>query len=116
MYRADRKGEDPQTPDVRTKCSKRCFDGLLRSWRRRLHRYDPPGGDGDAGTSGQQAGMDNELVDDKDENEDKEFPCTPIKRSHMSINVGDSSRGSDHATGANAETVRSPEPLAHMKW
>eukprot|EP00892_Ulva_mutabilis_P006534 jgi/Ulvmu1/4252/UM192_0012.1 len=41
--RDQRRGDDPQTPDVRTKCSKRCFDGLLRSWRRRLHRYDPPG-------------------------------------------------------------------------
>lgn len=40
--RDQRRGDDPQTPDVRTKCSKRCFDGLLRSWRRRLHRYDPP--------------------------------------------------------------------------
>jgi hypothetical protein len=106
LHRADRKGEDPQTPDVRTKCSKRCFDGLLRSWRRRLHRYDPP--DGTGGTSGQQAGMDDALTDAKYENEDKDFPCTPIKRSHMSINVGsrEVSRGSDHANDKNAETVR----------
>ena len=113
MYRADRKGEDPQTPDVKTKCSKRCFDGLLRSWRRRLHRYDPP--DGEAGTSGQQNGMDGELGDVKTENEDKDFPCTPIKRSHMSINVGsrEGSRGSDHAAVTNAETVCPSHILFH---
>lgn len=107
MYRAERKGEDPQTPDVRTKCSKRCFDGLLRSWRRRLHRYDPP----EAGTSGQQAAMDAELVDIKNENEDKDCPCTPVKRSHMSINVGsrEGSRGADHAAGAKVDTVRVPD-------
>lgn len=47
-FRDQRRGDDPQTPDVRTKCSKRCFDGLLRSWRRRLHRYDPPEDTADA--------------------------------------------------------------------
>ena len=40
--RNSRKHDHPQTPDVRTKCSKRCFDGLLRAWRRRLHQWDPP--------------------------------------------------------------------------
>ena len=113
MYRADRKGEDPQTPDVKTKCSKRCFDGLLRSWRRRLHRYDPP--DGEAGTSGQQNGMDGELGDVKTENEDKDFPCTPITRSHMRTNAGsrEASRGSDHAAVTNAETVCPSHILFH---
>jgi Histone RNA hairpin-binding protein RNA-binding domain len=33
---------------VHTKCSKRCFDGLLRAWRRRLHQYDPPSESKDA--------------------------------------------------------------------
>jgi hypothetical protein len=44
----------------------------------------------------------------KDENEDKDFPCTPVKRSNMTVNVGsrDGSRGSDHANGANTDTVR----------
>ena len=41
--RKSRKPDQPQTPDAHTKCSKRCFDGLLRSWRRRLHVFDPPG-------------------------------------------------------------------------
>ena len=99
--RADRKSEDPQTPDVRTKCSKRCFDGLLRSWRRRLHRYDPP--DGEAGVSDEQAGVQDDMVPIKDEKEDKDLPCTPVKRNHMSINVG--SRGSDHATGGDDVNV-----------
>ncbi|KAJ1552116.1 hypothetical protein HK096_001303 [Nowakowskiella sp. JEL0078] len=27
------------------KCSKRCWDGLIRSWRRKLHQWDPPAAD-----------------------------------------------------------------------
>ncbi|KAJ3056220.1 hypothetical protein HK097_007703 [Rhizophlyctis rosea] len=36
---------DPETPDKHSKCSKRCWDGLVRQWRRRLHQWDPPEGD-----------------------------------------------------------------------
>jgi hypothetical protein len=36
-----RKTGDPRTPDPRRECSKRSFDGLIRSWRRKLHAYDP---------------------------------------------------------------------------
>lgn len=32
---------DPVTPDINKKCSKRCFDGLLKSWRRQLHKWNP---------------------------------------------------------------------------
>lgn len=32
----------PKTPDVRKKCSKRAFAGLVRVWRRRLHEWDLP--------------------------------------------------------------------------
>uniref|UniRef100_A0A6U9PF39 Histone RNA hairpin-binding protein RNA-binding domain-containing protein n=1 Tax=Picocystis salinarum TaxID=88271 RepID=A0A6U9PF39_9CHLO len=32
---------DPVTPDINKKCSKRCFDGLLKSWRRQLHKWSP---------------------------------------------------------------------------
>ncbi|KAJ3341834.1 hypothetical protein HDU93_003955 [Gonapodya sp. JEL0774] len=38
---ARRKG-DPSTPDKNLECSKRCWDGLVRAWRRRLHAWDPP--------------------------------------------------------------------------
>ncbi|KAH6572574.1 hypothetical protein BASA60_006543 [Batrachochytrium salamandrivorans] len=37
-----RKG-DPETPERHRKCSKRAWDAHVRSWRRRLHQYDPPG-------------------------------------------------------------------------
>ena len=30
------------TPEKTLNCSKRSWDGLVRSWRRRLHLYDPP--------------------------------------------------------------------------
>lgn len=36
-----RKKGDPVTPDRNLKCSKRCWDGLVRAWRRNLHVYDP---------------------------------------------------------------------------
>lgn len=49
--------------------------------------------------------MQDDMLPIKDENEDKDLPCTPVKRSHMSINVG--SRGSDHATGGEDGNVRS---------
>ncbi|KAJ3275323.1 Oocyte-specific histone RNA stem-loop-binding protein 2 [Terramyces sp. JEL0728] len=32
----------PETPDKYSKCSKRAWDGLVRSWRRKLHLWDPP--------------------------------------------------------------------------
>jgi len=31
---------DPQTPDKYQKVSKRMFDGLIKSWRRKLHKWD----------------------------------------------------------------------------
>ena len=34
-------GEHPQTPNVRKKMSKRGFQGLVRVWRKALHRWDP---------------------------------------------------------------------------
>ena len=40
-YREHRAKEHPRTPDVHRKCSKRAFDGLVKIWRRELHKYDP---------------------------------------------------------------------------
>lgn len=34
-------GEHPRTPNVRQKMAKRSFQGLVRAWRRALHRWDP---------------------------------------------------------------------------
>lgn len=40
--REKRRYPDPETPEKDSKCSKRAWDGLVRSWRRKLHQYDPP--------------------------------------------------------------------------
>jgi len=37
-----RRRSDPRTPDKHQKYSKRAWDGLVRKWRRDLHRWDPP--------------------------------------------------------------------------
>ena len=37
-----RSRQDPRTPDVTGKYSKRQFDGIVKAWRRRLHEWDPP--------------------------------------------------------------------------
>lgn len=37
----ERSNGDPETPDKYSRCSKRAWDGLVRSWRRKLHKYDP---------------------------------------------------------------------------
>jgi len=40
--RNKRKPWHPKTPDRTKICSKRSWDGMVRKWRRMLHRYDPP--------------------------------------------------------------------------
>jgi hypothetical protein len=47
VCRTRRGKDDPRTPDIHRKCSKRAFDGLVRSWRRALHKYDPEGAQDD---------------------------------------------------------------------
>lgn len=42
------KGE-PRTPDKYKKMSKRCWDGIVKAWRRQLHSYDPPKEKGEEG-------------------------------------------------------------------
>lgn len=34
--------EHPRTPNIRRKCSKRSWDGIVRRWRRALHEFDDP--------------------------------------------------------------------------
>eukprot|EP00899_Mesostigma_viride_P012443 jgi/Mesvir1/2119/Mv16647-RA.1 len=41
--RHHRRRSDPATPDKSRGISKRCFDGLVRAWRRKLHQWDEPG-------------------------------------------------------------------------
>jgi histone RNA hairpin-binding protein len=38
--RKQRRREHPTTPNKYRKCSRRCFDGQLRTWRRNLHQFD----------------------------------------------------------------------------
>jgi hypothetical protein len=40
IYRKQRRREHPTTPNKYRKCSRRCFDGQLRTWRRNLHQFD----------------------------------------------------------------------------
>jgi len=40
LYRKQRRREQPTTPNKYRKCSRRCFDGQLRTWRRNLHQFD----------------------------------------------------------------------------
>ncbi|CAM9636657.1 unnamed protein product, partial [Discosporangium mesarthrocarpum] len=40
--RCNRRKGDPVTPDRGKAMSKRAFDGLIRVWRRELHKWDPP--------------------------------------------------------------------------
>ena len=35
-----RRREHPTSPNKYRKCSRRCFDGQLRTWRRNLHQFD----------------------------------------------------------------------------
>lgn len=39
--RSMRVREDPWTPDKTRKYSRRAWDGLIRAWRRKLHKFDP---------------------------------------------------------------------------
>lgn len=38
---ANRKRNEPQTPNKHIKYSRRAFDGMIKSWRKRLHKFDP---------------------------------------------------------------------------
>ena len=40
VRRTERKHSDPWTPDIREPDSKRQFDGKMKEWRRRLHRWE----------------------------------------------------------------------------
>jgi hypothetical protein len=35
-----RSSSDPKTPNIYSNCSKRCWDGMIKKWRRDLHQYD----------------------------------------------------------------------------
>jgi len=39
--RSRRRRQDPRTPDIHKKCSKRGFDGQVKAWRKQLHSLFP---------------------------------------------------------------------------
>ena len=41
MSRSRRRRQDPRTPDIHKKCSKRGFDGQVKAWRKQLHALFP---------------------------------------------------------------------------
>ena len=43
--REKRRSSDPSTPDIHLKISTKRFNGLVRSWRRKLHLFDPVEGE-----------------------------------------------------------------------
>eukprot|EP00164_Ancoracysta_twista_P000628 GFYU01000833.1.p1 GENE.GFYU01000833.1~~GFYU01000833.1.p1 ORF type:complete len:304 (+),score=90.50 GFYU01000833.1:336-1247(+) len=68
----DKRGrEDPRTPDIHRVCSKRCFDGQLRKWRRDLHKWDP-----EDAVKLDDATVDKEEVDDDSEDDTEENNIT----------------------------------------
>jgi histone RNA hairpin-binding protein len=40
VNRKQRRREHPTTPNKYRKCSRRNFDGQMRTWRRNLHNFD----------------------------------------------------------------------------
>ena len=66
--REQRTKEHPRTPDVHRKCSKRAWDGLMKIWRRELHKYDPASAAGEASdeVSLDDVGLDIDLGDELD--------------------------------------------------
>jgi hypothetical protein len=49
--RKQRRREHPTSPNKYRKCSRRCFDGQLRTWRRNLHQFDEDNKQDPAGTT-----------------------------------------------------------------
>lgn len=41
LSRMNRQKTDPRTPCKHLKYSRRAFDGMIKSWRKRLHQFDP---------------------------------------------------------------------------
>lgn len=40
FVRHERKREHPKTPPKHVKYSRRAWEGLIRSWRKKLHKFD----------------------------------------------------------------------------
>lgn len=63
-FRAQRKREDPRTPEVDRQYSKRCWDAIVRKWRRELHKWDPEANKENDENDGSVANIDlNDLLD-----------------------------------------------------
>lgn len=41
FFRTERTREHPKTPPKHLKYSRRAWDGLVKSWKKKLHKYDP---------------------------------------------------------------------------
>ncbi|KAJ3188292.1 hypothetical protein HDU85_005443 [Gaertneriomyces sp. JEL0708] len=106
--RHKRKRTDPQTPNKYSKCSKRCWDGLIRHWRRKLHEWDPP-------ELKDQAHRDDELYEANDSNANTEGPSENMKRSTVSRNLFPSAGMPSDGSSTSEATLLSSQTSGRWK-
>ena len=70
FIRSDQRTENhPKTPDMNKKYSRRAFDGLIKIWRKELHKFDPDCAEkSDERTSDEQT-LDEQTTDEETPNE-----------------------------------------------